>query len=144
VSDGLPTPQAPDLSPAINSIAKLIDGATAIITATGGDAEKIKTATQAIQGLLDSLGTSVAGMLDKVKEIVTAAPQIPAAPLVDPEATLKALAQAINTAEGLLNSPGGLAIFSGSVEAEFNVALPGATGGARAKIVLEIKPQQRA
>jgi hypothetical protein len=77
-------------------------------------------------------------ILGKIEELKNSAPRLP--PPVDPSEVMLALSGAITNAESVLNKQG-LVIANGTVEVDINVKLPGNTGGASAKLRIQINPK---
>ena len=91
--------------------------------------------------ILSKIDKHATNILDKIKDVYTSAPQLPAnPPTVDSFDTFTKIAEAINQAENILNKQN-LVILTGTVEAELNVMTAKGGPGAHAKISFQITPK---
>jgi hypothetical protein len=141
-------PQLPDFTPLVTSIVAM--GTTAMGQALDKAASLDPGAQENFTNILSQVDTFMTGMtariealLNKVKEVYTAAPQLPQTPV--PVSVVDVLGQislAIKNAETVLNKQN-FVIVDGKVETEVQVKLKNGPG-ASAKITFEIKPKPHA
>lgn len=139
----LPQPPLPDLKPLTDMATEVIDKGTDLANTIIERIDKVdpKAIDDLLEKILNRIDSHAKSILDKVKEVYTAAPQLPAnPPTVDVFDTLTKIADAINQAETILNKQN-LVILTGNVEAELNVMAAKGSPGAHAKISFQITPK---